>query len=172
MAFSDTLVLVGLMGTGKSTVGRIVAEHLDAEFYDSDEVIEERTGRTVREIFETDGEAAFRVLESEALEEALAHDGNVVAAAGGVVLNPKHRAWLADQDWVFWLRARPETIVDRALRGDHRPLLADDPLGVLRRMAVERAPLYDEVADEIIDIDDLSVDEVAEQIMAMVDEHS
>ena len=169
MAFGETLVLVGLMGTGKTTVGRMVADRLGAEFYDSDEVIEERTGRTVREIFEADGEAAFRELESEALEEALAHEGNVVAAAGGVVLNPVHRRWLADQDLVVWLRARPENLARRAARGDHRPLLADDPLGALERMAVERAALYDEVADEVIDVDELSAGEVADRIMALVE---
>ena len=162
------LVLVGLMGSGKTTVGRLLAERLHRPFFDSDEMVEARTGRTVREIFETDGEAAYRPLETEALLEALAaSEPAVIAAAGGVVVSPVNRAALKDRAGeVVWLRASPLLLVDRALRQDHRPLLEHDPMGTLAHMAADRTPLYTEVADRIVDIDGLSPTEVADRIVA------
>jgi shikimate kinase len=162
----DHVVLVGMMGTGKTTVGRLVAERLGRPFVDSDEQVEVRTGRTVREIFESDGEAAFRREESEALAEALeAGEPAVVAAAGGVVLDPENRRRLRDAGLVVWLRADPALLVGRVGSATHRPLLADDPAGVLRRLAEERAPLYTEVSDEVIDVDHLGPDDVAQRIV-------
>jgi shikimate kinase len=164
---SGHLVLVGLMGSGKSTVGRLVAARLHRPFYDSDEMVEARTGRTVREIFESDGEAAYRPLETEALLDALdAPEPSVIAAAGGVVLAPVNRDALREQAGrVVWLRASPALLVSRAMRQDHRPLLDDDPAAMLARMAADRQELYAEVADEIIDIDDLSPEQVAERVL-------
>jgi shikimate kinase len=162
------LVLVGLMGSGKSTVGRIVAARLHRPFYDSDEMVEARTGRTVREIFESDGEAAYRPLETDALLDALASsEPAVIAAAGGVVLAPVNRAALRERAGrVVWLRASPELLVGRAMRQDHRPLLDGDPEAMLARMAADRQDLYAEVADEIIDIDELTPEQVAERVLA------
>ena len=161
------LVLVGLMGTGKTTVGTRVAERLGRPFVDSDEQIEARTGRTVREIFESDGEDAFRRLETEALYAALAcAEPSVIAGAGGVVLRPENRDALQPAT-VVWLRADPELLVERVDTGSHRPLLRDDPLGVLRQMARDRSGLYDEVSDAVVDIDRLSVDEVVERVLAV-----
>ncbi len=162
------LVLVGLMGTGKSTVGRILAARLHRPFYDSDEMVEARTGRTVREIFESDGEAAYRPLETDALLDALASpELAVIAAAGGVVLAAVNRAALkARAGRVVWLRASPELLVGRALRQDHRPLLDGDPEAMLASMAANRQDLYAEVADQIIDIDELTPEQVAERVLA------
>ena len=155
-----------MMGTGKTTVGRLVAARLGRPFVDSDDQVEARTGRTVREIFEEDGEAAFRREESEALASALeAGEPAVVAAAGGVVLDPENRRRLRDAGLVVWLRADPGLLVRRVGGASHRPLLADDPAGVLRRLADERAPLYAEVAAEVIDIDELGPDEVAARVV-------
>ena len=161
------LVLVGMMGVGKSTVGRIVAAELDRPLFDSDQMIEERTGRTVREIWSTDGEAAFRALETDTLLEALAEpEESVIAAAGGVVLSDRNREVLQGVDaHVVWLLADIEVLVDRVRGGAHRPLLDDDPEGTLRRMFVDRAPLYQEVADAIVSVDHRSPNDVAKAVM-------
>lgn len=153
------------MATGKSTVGRIVAEALDRPLFDSDDQVEAMTGRTVREIWRTEGEQAFRGLETAALTEALAADqASVIAAAGGVVLAAENRLLLAaDHVEVVWLRARPETLVARvtAVGDGHRPLLDDDPAGMLVRMESDRRSLYQSVADRIVDVDERTPHEVA-----------
>lgn len=165
---SEHLVLVGLMATGKTTVGQRVAERLGRTFVDSDEQVESRTGRTVREIFESDGEDAFRTLETAALCEALASpEPSVIAAAGGVVLREENRDALQPAT-VVWLRAAPELLAKRVASGDHRPLLRDRPLEVLHAMARDRGPLYGEVADAVVDVDDLDVDHVVERVLAVV----
>jgi shikimate kinase len=161
------VVLVGMMGSGKSTVGRILARRWGRRFLDSDEVIERRLDRTVAEIFRQEGEVAFRRLEAEALEEALeATPTAVVAAAGGVVLDPGNRALLQGAPTVVWLRAEPQVLLDRISRAgqDHRPLLDDDPAGVLRRMAHERTDLYAEVADAVVDVEGLRPEQVADAV--------
>ena len=162
------LVLVGLMGSGKSTVGRLLAERLHRPFFDSDAMVEARTGRTVREIFESDGEATYRPLETDALLAALDSPAPaVIAAAGGVVLSAVNREALRDRAAkVVWLRASPQLLVDRALRADHRPLLEQDPANVMARMADDRRDLYTEVADEVVDIDDLTPAQVADRVLA------
>lgn len=153
------------MATGKSTVGRLVAAALERPLVDSDDQVEAMTGRTVREIWQDDGEPAFRRLETAALTEALADiTPSVVAAAGGVVLAEENRLLLsADHVEVVWLRASPETLVARVREaGDgHRPLLDDDPEGMLERMEAERRALYDAVADRVVDVDERTPEEVA-----------
>jgi shikimate kinase len=156
-----------MMGSGKTTVGRLAAERLGRPFLDSDALIEARTGRTVRRIFTDDGEAVFRALESEVLREALATPGPVViAAAGGAVLQEQNRAALrAAHARVVWLCASPETLAERVTAGGHRPLLDDDPVGTLRRMWSEREALYREVADAIVGVEGRSVHEVLEAVL-------
>jgi shikimate kinase len=165
------VVLVGLMGSGKTTVGRRVAEALGGPFVDSDAVVEARTGRTVREIWHADGEAAYRVLERDALLDALrSTTPSVIAAAGGVVLSPDNRRELVAADaTVVWLHAEPAMLVARATRGEHRPLLDDDPSAVLAHMAADRDPLYREVADAVVEVGDRTVDEVVDDVLAAVD---
>ena len=167
------LVLVGMMATGKSSVGRLVAEALDRPLLDSDEQIEARTGRTVREIWRTDGEPAFRRLEAEVLAEALAAPTPmVIAAAGGIVLDPANRALLAAGDVdVVWLRARPETLLARLRAVDHvhRPLLDEDAEGTLVRMHTDREPLYEEVSARVIDVDERTPTEVAAAVVDRVE---
>lgn len=161
------LVLVGMMGAGKTTVGRIVAERLGRPLIDSDEVIESRAGRSVREIFAEDGEDAFRSLETEVLRDALAAtEPAVIAAAGGVVLREDNRRALAESDArVVWLLADPEVVLDRVGSGMHRPLLDHDPEATLRRLWAEREPLYREVADAIVLVGGRSVHEVVEAVL-------
>jgi shikimate kinase len=164
---AEHVVLVGMMGAGKTTVGRILSERLGRPFLDSDQVIEARTGRTVAQIFEADGEPAFRVLESAALAEALSDATlSVIAAAGGVVLDPDNRRRMRERAWVVWLRADPTVLAGRVGSSDHRPLLEDDPDAALRRLYGERLPLYAEVAEEVVDVDTVSPEEAAEKILA------
>ena len=161
------LVLVGMMGSGKTTVGRLLAQRWGRRFLDSDEVIERRIDRTVAEIFDPAGEAAFRRLEAEALAEAIeATPPAVVAAAGGVVLDPANRALLHERSTVVWLRAEPEVLLERIQRAgqDHRPLLAEDPGAVLRQMEHERTALYAEVADVAVDVQGLRPEQVADAV--------
>ena len=161
------LVLVGMMGAGKTTIGRALAARLGRDLLDSDFMIEAREGRTVREIFGTDGEEAFRALETEVLVESLARpEPAVIACAGGVVLRPENRAALRSGDArVVWLRADPDLLVERVKTGSHRPLLDDDPARVLHEMYERREPLYREVADAIVTVDNRSIGDVVEAVL-------
>jgi shikimate kinase len=161
------VVLVGMMGVGKSTVGRALAARLARPLLDSDELIERQQGRTVREIFVDEGEAAFRLMETAALVECLASDElAVVAAAGGVVLSADNRAALrASRARVVWLRADVSILVERVKNGGHRPLLDDDPLKVLTAMEINRDALYRQVAHAVISVDGRTVSEIVEAIL-------
>ena len=167
IAADQHVVLVGLMGVGKSTVARSLGQRLGRPVVDSDAVIESQTGRTVRQIFEADGEEAFRTLETAALVDALASDVPlVIAAAGGVVLRAENRAALrASGAKVVWLSADVDTLVVRVRNGEHRPALDGDPAGTLRSMYETREPLYREVADVVVSVDGRSVSDVVEAIL-------
>lgn len=161
------LVLVGMMGAGKSSVGRVLARKLGRELFDSDDMVEARTGRTVREIWNNDGEPAFRAVETEVLREAIAApQASVIAAAGGVVLSETNRAVLkGDCAHVVWLLADVDLLLGRVKAGMHRPLLDDDPEGTLRQMYEERAELYQDVADAIVSVDNRSINDVAGAVL-------
>jgi shikimate kinase len=148
------VVLVGLMGVGKSTVGPLLADALGRTFVDLDVEVERRAGCSVRQLVLDHGESEFRRLEAEALADVLGESVPVVlATGGGAVLNPASRQLLRDVPVVIWLRASVDTLVDRV--GAHgaaaRPLLDDGPAQVLARLAGERDGLYREVADVEID---------------------
>ncbi len=159
-----------MMGAGKTTVGRALATRLGYGYVDSDQQVESRTGQTVREIFETRGEAAFRQDEKLALREALAANGPmVVSVAGGAVLDPDNREQLRHAGLVVWLRASPEVLARRVVAqgatAGHRPLLGDDPRGALARLYRDRAPLYAELADLVIDVEERTPGEAVEEIL-------
>jgi len=164
-----------MMGSGKSTVGRMVARSLGRDFVDVDEEIELAEGVSVAELFAGRGEAAFRELEEGALARVLASSvDTVVSVGGGAVLSEANRRRLRGAT-VVWLRARPETLVARVGDGATRPLLAGrdekgEPVGVAGRLAEldgRRAPLYREVAGTVLDVDDLSPGEVAERVVEL-----
>ncbi len=161
-----SIVLVGMMAAGKTSVGRRLAEVRGWQFFDSDSQVEAITGKTVADIWRTDGEPAFRRLEAEVLADALASTtARVIAAAGGTVLDPRNRRLIEQHHPVVWLRARPETLATRLGSAGHRPLLDEDPAGVLRTLDALRRPFYDEVADLVVDVDDLT----PEQVVACVE---
>lgn len=168
------LLLVGMMGSGKTTVGRMLADRLGRPFFDSDDEVEQATGHSVAEIFATDGEAAFRIEERRALEAAVASPAPaVVAVAGGAVLDPHNRAVIEGAGTVVWLRADPATLARRVGDGAGRPLLGDDPPAALRRLAAERTPLYAQVADVVVDVDgpghrDVGAAAVADAVLAAI----
>ena len=165
---ADRLVLVGMMGSGKTTVGRQLAARLGWSFLDSDAQVEESTGASVVELFAERGEAAFRAEESRVLAEALATTNpTVVSAAGGVVLAADNRRLLADRGIVVWLRAAPATLAARVGSGTGRPLLEDDPAARLAELDAVRRPLYEEVADVVVDVDDLDASRVTDRILAL-----
>ena len=143
---------------------------MDAALLDTDKIVEDAAGRTVREIFARDGEEAFRAAEEDALRSALSGGSRaVIAAAGGVVTRGPNRDLINDarrsgDAWVVWLRTDPEALVERVSRGGHRPLLDDDPRATLMRLHDERSPLYAEVADTVIDTTGISVEEVARAV--------
>jgi len=161
-------VLVCLMGSGKSTVGALVAARTGRQFVDVDLVIETETGKTVRELWEGGGEAAYRSLESGAVLRILAGDTPaVLAAPGGVVLDLAVRAALAGHV-VVWLRTTPTTLAGRVRPGDHRPLLGDHPAEALTVMADERSALYREVATATVDTDGRPPGVVAEVVVELL----
>lgn len=166
------VVLVGMMGTGKTTVGRSLAERLGRPFLDSDEMVEARTGHTVAELFEASGESGFRAEESAALAAGLADPTPaVLAAAGGAVLDPTNRRLIrqaaADGGLVVWLHTEVAVLARRVATGTHRPLLGDDPAADLARLAAVREPLYTEVADLALESDQ-TPDALVDRLVAEV----
>lgn len=147
------VVLVGLMGSGKTTVGKKVAKLIGQRFVDADVELEARSGRTVAEWF-TDGEASFRTAEAELLGSLLAEaDPLVIGAGGGVVVTAANRALLRNRGAsVVYLHGEPSFLASRALAKPHRPLLAGDPAEVFDRMYAERDGWYREVADAIVEV--------------------
>jgi shikimate kinase len=148
------IVLVGLPGCGKSTVGRLLARRLRLPFFDSDQLIEREIGVAIKDFFEREGEAAFRDLESEMIAHlcAATEAGGVISTGGGAVLRPSNRAVLAGLDSVVYLRSSPEEIARRLRHDTTRPLLQGvNPLVRLRELHAVRDPLYAEVADFVVE---------------------
>jgi shikimate kinase len=162
-----------MMGSGKSTAGRLAAKRLGWRWVDIDTEIVRTSGATVPELFARHGEAHFRQEEARLLEAVLARDEPlVISVGGGAVLDPVNRARLREAGTVVWLRASPETLIERVHDGSGRPLLvgdtAEDRAQTLRRIDAERRPLYAEVADEIVDVDRLRTDKVARRLLECV----
>ena len=166
MQHAGNVYLVGMMGAGKTTVGRTLARRLKLRFVDSDHEIEARCGVKIPVIFEIEGEAGFRAREAQAIAEISALEGIVLATGGGVVLAAENRRLLAEHGTVVYLRATPEHLYERVRQDRNRPLLAgDDPLGRLRELYRERDPLYREIADVVIDTGRQSVQVLARALL-------
>jgi len=145
------IALVGLPGSGKSTVGRQLARRLQLPFLDSDQVIEQRLGCTIREYFAREGEDRFRDLESQVIEELTRHRG-VLSTGGGAVLRPANRQYLRERCQVVYLKSSPDELYRRLRHDRQRPLLqVDDPLRKLRELYTARDPLYRETAHYVVE---------------------
>ena len=168
------------MGAGKSTVAQLLAARFGCPSADTDELVERSRAMTVAELFEVQGEAAFRAAESGALRGlAMGDEPLVVSVGGGAVLDGANRGVIRSLGTVVWLRARPATLAARVGSGEGRPVL---PLAVpgdasatglfeaLERLAEERRALYQEVADVVVDVDDISAAEVSELVLARLSE--
>lgn len=164
------IVLVGMMGSGKSSAGRRLAKALNFEFIDLDRSIEARCGRSIRDIFASGGEGEFRDLEHEELRRALEEPGSwVIAAGGGVVVRETARALLAKANDVIWLRADVDVLAERVSRGrDHRPLVDGDPRTRLAALLAEREDLYRSVATAVVEVDDCSLNQVVTRIEELI----
>lgn len=166
------IILIGFSFTGKSTVGKVVAERLGWKFVDLDQEIAKKAGKTVPEIFAGEGEASFRLREGQSLKECLAKERQVVATGGGAVISEENRGLMNQSGLVVCLEARPETIHQRLLKDvkdspspEGRPLLSgDDPLARITALKEQRRRYY-QIAHLTVNTDGISVSEVAASII-------
>lgn len=162
----ESIFLVGPMGAGKSTVGRFLAEKLHYRFVDSDHEIEAKTGATIPMIFDIEGEEGFRHREMQALDELTQTPQVVLATGGGAVIHPENRKHLRSRGFVVYLKSSVEALIQRTRHDRNRPLLqTQNPEQVLRKLMAERDPLYQEVADLVIQTEQVSVHRVVKQIL-------
>lgn len=164
----ENIILIGFMGSGKSTVGRELHQRLGYPLVDMDQVIEQRAGKTITEIFATEGEEAFREMETALLREF--NDPSVprriISTGGGVIGRPENRALIKQLGYVVWLDAGPEVILERTRKNRLRPLLhTDDPEARIRALMAEREPLYQETAHLKLDTGGLDSGELTTGIL-------
>lgn len=171
MAEKRNIFLVGPMGAGKSTIGRELADKLHLEFFDSDQEIERRTGADIAWVFDLEGEEGFRKREEGVIEDLSEKQGIVLATGGGSVISAQVRNRLSARGVVVYLETTIDKQVARTQRDRRRPLLqtSEEPRTVLENLAVERNPLYEEIADVIVQTDDQSAKVVANKIVERLD---
>ncbi len=163
------VVLLGMMGSGKSSVGRALSERTGWPFIDNDALVQQATGYTARELLALRGQDAMRAAESAALATGLAIPRPaIVATAAGTILDGDDRARIAQGGFVVWLSAEADTLAARAVGAEHRPWLDRDPVGWFRTALAERTPLYEAVADFVVDTGTARPDEAARAIMARI----
>jgi shikimate kinase len=143
------IVLVGFMGSGKTTVGQLIAEQTGMPLLDMDALIVERAGKSINEIFADDGEPYFRTLENELAKELSETEGNIISTGGGIVLNPENIEYLERTGLVVCLLADSETVLDRVKHDSARPLLAGDKQQAILELLAARKPLYEAIAHKI-----------------------
>jgi len=170
MKASGNLFLVGLMGAGKTTIGRQLARLTGKTFYDSDHEIEARTGVRIPVIFEIEGEAGFRVRESEMIAELATLPNIVLATGGGAVLDPNNRQVLANHGTVIYLRAGIDDILARTQHEKNRPLLQTaNPRAKLEALFAQRDPLYREVADIVVDTSRQNINTLVHRLLRQIE---
>lgn len=171
MAEKRNIFLIGPMGAGKSTIGRELADRLHLEFFDSDHEIERRTGADIAWVFDLEGEEGFRKREETVIEDLSEKHGIVLATGGGSVISTQVRNHLSARGIVVYLETTIDKQVARTQRDRRRPLLqtSEEPRTVLENLAVERNPLYEEIADIIVQTDDQSAKVVAHKIIERLD---
>jgi shikimate kinase len=162
----NNIFLVGLMGAGKTTVGRVLARKLNKRFIDSDHEIEARTGVSIPVIFEIEGEASFREREAEAIRDLTGQANIVLATGGGAILKPENRECLKTRGTVIYLRASVNSILQRTSHDKNRPLLQTaDPRQRIEQLAREREPYYLEVAHFVIETGRPNVQSLVQTIL-------
>lgn len=163
------IFLVGPMGAGKSTIGRLLAAELSSSFRDSDRVIEERTGADIPWIFDVEGEEGFRDRESAVLQELISEQHTVIATGGGIVLRQANRELMKSSGFVCYLTASIDQLVERTSRDKKRPLLqVENPRQKIIDLIANRDPLYREAADFIVNTDRRSPKSVVQEIIHQV----
>ena len=167
------IVLIGFRGTGKSTVGRLLAKRLERDFIDSDKYIESSTGKTIKSIFEDDGEEGFRKIEADTIAELSKADNKVISAGGGVVLKEENVRNLKDNGFLVLLEATPEIIHNRIAQDkkttQQRPSLTDKkPLDEIKHLIAERKPAYKSAADHTINTSYVSCEDIVNEIITIV----
>ena len=167
---NSNIFLIGLMGAGKSTVGRVLARKLNSRFVDSDHALEERCGVKIPTIFEMEGEAGFRKREAQIIEELTQEKGLILATGGGSVLLPENRRALSERGTVVYLHANPIELWHRTKGGEGRPLLQNgDPKTILENLYALRDPLYREIADHIIETGKPSVNQLVNTLLMQLE---
>ena len=165
------LFLVGMMGAGKTTVGRQLAKRLGKTFHDADREIETRTGVSVAVIFDIEGEAGFRKREAEVIEQMTGLDDIVLATGGGAVLDPRNREHLKSRGFVIYLHALPPVLWQRTRTDKSRPLLQGaDPRERLESLYAARDPLYRDVADLVVETGRQGIGPLLTQVLTRIDE--
>mgnify|MGYP003587051141 FL=1 len=148
---APNIYLIGLMGAGKSTAGRLLAQTMGREFYDSDDEIVKRTGASIPTIFEIEGEAGFREREQRMIAELCAKKSVILGTGGGAILREANREALKNTGWVVYLSTSPERLINRTRYDKNRPLLQTaNPLSVLTQLYEVRHPIYQDLADIVI----------------------
>lgn len=166
---SQNIFLVGLMGAGKTSVGRMLAKRMNKDFYDADAEIERATGVKIPVIFDIEGESGFRAREEKVIERLTALHDIVLATGGGAILSPANRTRLRRHGRVIYLRAAPEDLWRRTRRDRNRPLLQTaNPLAKLKELHAKRDPLYSEVADLVVDTGAQSVGNLTTHIQQLL----
>ena len=163
------IFIVGPMGSGKSTVGKIISSELFLNFFDTDEEIENRTGASIDWIFDLEGEEGFRKRESKILEDMAQKNSIVLSTGGGIILSEDNREMLSSRGTVFYLATPIETQLERTSKDKDRPLLKDgDPGEILKNLHLTRENLYEEVSDYIVNTEGKSSQEVSSEIIKLV----
>lgn len=166
MKQSENIYLVGLMGAGKTTVGRLLARSLQLPFYDSDKAIEERTGVDIATIFEFEGEMGFRNREQKMIAQLTELKGIVLATGGGAILREENRKLLQERGFIVYLHCDAERLFERTRRDSQRPLLeVEDPKKRIETLLAERQPLYLECADLVVDTGELQSKDVVTSVL-------
>ena len=165
------IILTGFMGCGKTTVGIRLSYRLRRAMEDTDKLIEKEEGRTISEIFRTDGESFFRELETECLKKLIRTAKNmIISVGGGLPVREENRVLLKKLGTVIYLRASAETIYERTKHDTSRPLLqGDDPQGKIRTLLAAREKIYEDAADIVIDVDKKDFDTILDEIVEAVD---
>jgi shikimate kinase len=163
------IFIVGPMGSGKSTVGKIISDELFLNFFDTDDEIESRTGASIDWIFDLEGEEGFRKRESSILEEMVKQNSIVLSTGGGIILSDSNREMLSSRGTVFYLSTPISVQIERTSKDKDRPLLKNgDPEKILTRLQKERKDLYESVSDHVIETENKSSQEVASEIINFV----